>query len=73
MLAVIEAPVELVEEIAELRLPAKADQRLKEFMDANTEDTLTEMERHQLEALVELSERISLMRAKALFLLGRKP
>ena len=73
MTAVIQAPVELVEEIAELRLPVKADQRLQDLMDANTEGKLTQAERHELEALVELSERISLMRAKALVLLGRKP
>ena len=34
---------------------------------------LTEPEREELEALVELSERLSLVRAEALQLLGREP
>jgi len=73
MSAVIHAPVELIEEVADLRFPAKANQRLQDLMDSNTEGRLTEAERHELEALVELSERISLVRAKALHLLGRRP
>ncbi|HJT76938.1 MAG TPA: hypothetical protein VJ739_07015 [Gemmataceae bacterium] len=42
-------------------------------MDRNTEGTLTTAEREELEALVELSETISLLRARALRLLGRQP
>jgi hypothetical protein len=42
-------------------------------MDRNTEGTLSPDEKDELEALVELSERISLIRADALVLLGRKP
>ncbi|HQU44001.1 MAG TPA: hypothetical protein PK867_14375 [Pirellulales bacterium] len=42
-------------------------------MDRNTEGELTERERDDLEALVELSETLSLVRAEALHLLGRKP
>ena len=42
-------------------------------MDRNNEGLLTEAERADLESLVELSERLSLVRAEALKLLGRKP
>lgn len=69
----IDAPMEWVETVGNLRLPPKTDQRLQELMDRNNEGQLTESEQADLEALVELSERLSLVRAKALHLLGRKP
>ncbi len=42
-------------------------------MDRNNEGLLTDAERVDLDSLVELSERLSLVRAEALRLLGRKP
>lgn len=69
----IDAPLEWVESVGSLRLPPKADQRLQELMDRNTEGLLTDTERADLESLVELSERLSLVRAEAIHLLGRKP
>jgi hypothetical protein len=72
-MSVLQAPRELIESIAALRLPPKADRRLQELMDRNTNGLLTEAERTDLESLVELSESLSLLRAKALHLLGRKP
>jgi hypothetical protein len=69
----VEAPLEFVESLAELRLPAKTDALLQCLMDRNTEGQLTAGEREELEALVELSERMTLLRAQALLLLGRKP
>lgn len=69
----IQDPLELAEAVAALRLPQKADQRLQELMDRNTQGLLTATERIDLEALAEMSENISLLRAKALLLLGRKP
>ena len=73
MSSTIDAPLEWVEAVGNLRLPTKADQRMQELMDRNTEGSLTEFERAELESLVELSERISLLRAEALHLLGRQP
>jgi hypothetical protein len=73
MAAVISAPVDMVEAVAALRLPPRADRRLQELMDRNTNGVLSPGEREDLEALVELSESISLVRAKALHLLGRQP
>lgn len=69
----IPAPAEWVETIGDLRLPSKADVRLQHLMDRNNEGALTSTEREELEALVELSERLSLVRAEALQLLGRGP
>jgi len=69
----IDAPLEWVESVGSLRLPPKADQRLQELMDRNNEGLLTDTERADLESLVELSERLSLVRAEAIHLLGRKP
>ena len=56
-----------------LRLPEHADRRLQDLMDRNNEGTLSDQERGDLEALAELSEQLSLVRAEALHLLGRKP
>jgi len=69
----VEAPVEALEAIAAFRLPTKADFLLQRLMAKNTEGGLTSSEREELEALVELSEAISLLRAKALRALQRCP
>jgi hypothetical protein len=69
----VHVPLELVEALAALHFPEKIAARLQQLMDRNTEALLTESEREELEALVELSERLALLRAQALRLLGRKP
>lgn len=73
MNAVISAPTEWIESVGELKLPDKTDRRLQELMDRNNEGQLAETERRELESLAELSERLSLVRAEALHLLGRAP
>ena len=67
----IEAPIELVTSIAALQFPRKIDTHLQTLMDRNTEGCLSESERAELEALVELSETISLLRVQALRVLDR--
>jgi hypothetical protein len=42
-------------------------------MDRNNEGHLQESEKEELEALVELSEQMSLVRAEALQILGKRP
>ena len=69
----VQAPIDLMEAVAALSLPPKADGLLQDLMDRNNEGELTADERGELEALVELSERISLVRAQALQVLGRLP
>ena len=64
---------EIAEEVAGLRFPAKADRRLGILMDLNNDGLLTADQREEMESLVELSESIALIRAKALRLLGRSP
>lgn len=72
-MTVISAPVDWVEFVSEVRLPAKSDRRLQELMDRNNDGLLTQAEHAELESLVEVSETLSLVRAKALRLLGRAP
>jgi hypothetical protein len=69
----IDAPLQWVETVASLKLPDQADRHLQYLMDRNNEGKLTDQERADLAALAELSERLSLVRAEALHLLGRKP
>jgi hypothetical protein len=69
----IDAPLQWVETVATLKLPDQADRHLQDLMDRNNEGKLTEQERADLAALAELSERLSLIRAEALHLLGRQP
>jgi hypothetical protein len=73
MNAMVQAPLELVEEIAALQLPFSTDNYLQELMDRNTNGELTPDEKKKLEALADLSETISLFRAKALLVFGRRP
>jgi hypothetical protein len=73
MSTVVQAPRELMEEVAVLRFPPRADKHLQGLMDRNNNGQLTPDEREELEALVELSERLSLVRAKVLHCLGRAP
>ena len=73
MSSTIDAPQDWVETVSDLRLPPKSDQRLQNLMDRNNEGLLTEVESADLESLVELSQCLSLVRAEALHLLGRKP
>jgi hypothetical protein len=69
----LSAPVDWIESVSDLKLPPTADQRLLELMDRNNEGLLDERERAELQALVDLSQRLSLVRATAMRLLGRTP
>jgi hypothetical protein len=72
-MSVISAPLNWVELVSDLKLPPKADRRLQDLMDRNTEGRLRPEELADLESLVEISETLSLVRAEALRLLGRNP
>ena len=73
MNSTIAAPVDWIEAVGNLRFPLKADRRLQELMNRNSEGLLQEAEREELEALVELSEQLSLVRGEALQILGKQP
>ncbi|MGH8058080.1 MAG: hypothetical protein ACREOH_12735 [Candidatus Entotheonellia bacterium] len=65
--------MEWIEAVSDLRLPPRANTRVQQLMDRHTEGLLTDAERGELEVLVDLSETLALVRAKALQLLGRNP
>jgi hypothetical protein len=67
----IETPIELLEDLCELRFPSGNDARMQLLMDRNNEGLLTTQEREELAGLVEVSQRLSLLRASALRVLGR--
>jgi hypothetical protein len=69
----MDAPVDWIKSVGSLHLPLKADHRLRNLMDRNNEGLLGPGEREELEALAELSEELSLVRAKALQILGKHP
>jgi hypothetical protein len=73
MNSVIAAPVDWTKSVGDLKMPPKADHRLQNLMDRNNEGLLNPTEREELEALAELSEQLSLVRAEALQILGRSP
>lgn len=72
-MSVVSAPLDWVELVSALKLPPKADRRLQDLMDRNTEGRLSADEVTDLESLVELSQTLSLVRAEAFHLLGRNP
>jgi hypothetical protein len=71
--ATVQAPAEWVQSIGDLRFPPETDLRLQSLMDRNTEGALRPDEKEELAALAALSEELSLIRAKALEILGRCP
>ncbi len=73
MNSTVAAPVDWVKAVGNLHFPSKADHRLQELMDRHNEGLLQEYEKEELEALVELSEQLSLVRAEALQILGKQP
>ena len=73
MIADGESPTAVLEEVADLSFPPETEARMTWLMDRNTDGLLTDSERADLESLVELSESLSLVRAEAIHLLGRKP
>ena len=66
------APIDGIESISKLRIPARSDQRLQVLMDRNSDGRLSNTECDEPESLVEVSASLSLVRVKALQVLGRK-
>jgi hypothetical protein len=69
----VATPVDWLETVGNLRIPAKADHRLQDLMEKNSEGQLSQPEKEELEAMVELSEQLALIRGEALQLLGKRP
>ena len=69
MSATIQAPIDMLECVANLHLPRNEDRKLQTLMDRNTNGDLNPEELKELAALAEWSEEISLLRAQAIVLL----
>jgi hypothetical protein len=67
----VEIPLDLLEEFAQLELPLSTQEALSRLMDKNSEGQLTPEERGELQALVELNERVSVLKGRARLLLGK--
>jgi hypothetical protein len=63
---------QLLEVLADFRLPASADAHLQRLMDRNNDGQLSSDERDGLNALVELGSLFGLLQAQSMSLLGRK-
>src|SRR5262249_21118399 len=63
----------ILEELCEFRFPERTDARIQRLMDRNNEGLLTPEERDELEAYVEINQKLSLLRGEALLALGRSP
>ena len=73
MIAEAESPADLLKDVADLSFPPETEARMVQLMDRNNDGLLTETERDELAALVKWGHRLSLLRARALLILGRKP
>lgn len=73
MTATITAPASWIEYISDFHFPEETDRHLQKLMDRNNEGLLLPSEKEELSALAALSEDISLLRAQALQLLGKRP
>ena len=61
----VEIPLDLLEEVARLEFPSSMQEALARLMDKNNEGKLSEEERIELQALVDLNERLSLLKGRA--------
>ena len=73
MSATLPAPETLIRSIGDLRLPPEMDRHLQELMDRNNDGLLQPAQKQELAELAAWSEEVSLLRAEALQLLGRRP
>lgn len=61
----VEIPIQFLEEMANFQFSASTQERLDWLMDKNNEGLLERDEREALRALVDLNERISLLKGQA--------
>lgn len=67
-----ETPAAILEDVVNLNFPPETAARMTWLMDRNTDGLLTLTERRELTALVDWGHRISVLRARAMLVLGRK-
>jgi hypothetical protein len=61
----VEIPLELLEEVAQLEFPSTTQEALDRLMDKNNEGQLSEEERKELQALVDLNEKVAQLKGRA--------
>lgn len=66
----LSVPKSWVASVGRLALPKRTQRRIQTLMDRNNEGALNPAEKRELASLVEWSEKVSLIRAGALELLG---
>ena len=62
---IVGIPIELLEEVARLVFPPATQEALGRLMDKTNEGLLSEEEREELQALVDLNELVSLLKGRA--------
>lgn len=65
--------VSFVDDLTDIRFSPAMNARVQHLMDLNNDGKLSAAEREELESLVDWSEQISLVRARALQFMGKKP
>ena len=65
--------VSFVDDLTDIRFSPAMNARVQDLMGRNNDGALSAPEREELESLVDWSEQISLVRAKALQFMGKKP
>ena len=66
-------PRDLLEQMADMRFDPATDARLQDLMDRNNFGELSEDERAELAGYAALNQQMSIARARAMVVLGRKP
>ena len=61
----VEIPIQLHEEMASFQFPVSTQERLDRLMDKNNEGLLEKNEGEELQGLVDLNERVSLLKGRA--------
>ena len=61
----VEIPVQFLVEMAGIEFPASTQEKLDRLMDKNNEGLLSAEEREELKALVDINERVSLIKGRA--------
>jgi hypothetical protein len=69
MVEVVQLPRRVVENFAQAKFPATTHARIQQLMDRNSQGLLSADQKSELEALIELSESFSLLRASAILAL----
>ena len=69
----VPTPKDFLEYLADMRFSPEANARIQDLMDRNNEGLLSPQEREVLATLASLSQDMSIVRSRALMLLGRKP